>query len=377
VTPSFSNSLKGSGSFGGRLKALSLVDILEFLRDLNRVGLLSVTAEGTAVGLYLRAGNVVQAISSRETDRLTEALVSRGRITRAHYDEVMRRAAAGERIGKALVAACGLSPGELMEARAALAKQIALSLFEWSAGEFSFIEGEEPAERGIDVDLPITDLIVEGIRTVRTAALFAERLPSSDWVFAAVPQADRRMTVALEPQEEYVLRLVDGARTVGGIVEMSEFRDLETRRILFLLFSIGRLRMGGRLPADDDSQALDEEVEGIVGRYNSMFGRVHEYLMREVGPISEDLLDRSLRQLSETHGGLFRSATLGGDGTVDGAVLRENLRGIGNGRMRSALIDGLNELLYAELLVVRRALGPEHEGRILKTFRGVRQDSGA
>jgi hypothetical protein len=366
-----------TGSFGGRLKALSLVDILDFLRDLNRQGLLSVTAEGTAVGLYLRVGRLVQAVSSREADRLTEVLVRRRRITRGQYDEVMRRAAAGERIGKALVTACGLAPGELMEARLEQAKQIALSLFEWRVGEFAFIEGEEPGDRGIEVDLPITDLIVEGIRTVRTAALFAERMPSSDWVFAAIPESDRKVAVGLAPHEEYVLRLVDGARTVGEIVEMSEFRDLETRRVLFLLFSIGYLMMSAKQAVDGEDPALGEEIEGIVLRYNSMFGHVHEYLMKEVGPISEDLLGRSLRQMEESHSALFRSATLGGDGTVDGAVLRENLREIGTGRKRSALIDGLNELLYAELLVVRKTLGPEHEGRILKALRGARHGAGA
>ena len=39
---------------------------------------------------------------------------------------------------------------------------------------------------------------------------------------------------------------------------------------------------------------------------------------------------------------------------------------------REALIQGLNELLYAELLVLRKTLGSDHEGRVLRSFRDFR-----
>ena len=36
---------------------------------------------------------------------------------------------------------------------------------------------------------------------------------------------------------------------------------------------------------------------------------------------------------------------------------------------RPRLVDALNELLYAELLAVKRTLGAEHESAIIKAFR--------
>jgi hypothetical protein len=36
---------------------------------------------------------------------------------------------------------------------------------------------------------------------------------------------------------------------------------------------------------------------------------------------------------------------------------------------RPLLVDSLNELLYAELLAVKRTLGAEHESTIIKAFR--------
>ena len=356
-----------TGSFRGRLKALSIADILEFLRGLNRAGLLSVATESMAIGLYLGRQKVVHATSTRDADRLTEFLLRAGRIDQEAYDAVMRRAAAGQRIGKALVDTGALSPRDLMEARRALSRQIALSLFEWDSGEFVFFEGEEPHEEGMEVELPILDLIVEGVRSVRTLSLFGERMPSPDWVFAEIPPAARKVEAALEPQEEHVLRLVDGRRTVAAIAEASDFSDLETRRILFLLFSIGYLKMDAHAEADDEVSR--EEIGGIVQHYNALLGQVHHALMRDVGPIGEHLLAKALREMRGAHPVLFSRAALGGDGTLDGAVLSENLRGLSTDRRRDALVQGLNELLYSELLVLRRTLGPEQEGRILRSFR--------
>jgi hypothetical protein len=357
------------GSFRGRLKALSLADILEFLRGLNRPGLLSVSADGLAVGLYLRDGRVVHATSTRDADRLTEFLLRSGLITREAYEAAMRRAAAGERIGRALVDAGALTPRQLIEARRALARRVALSLFEWSTGEFVFLEGEEPHEAGMEIDLPILDLVVDGIRSVRQASLLTERMPSSEWVFEAIPEADRRTLPALEPQEEAVLRRVDGAKSVAAIAEACEFSDIETRRILFLLFTVGCLKMGTRAGPAEEIPA--DAIDGILEHYNALFGQVHRYLLREVGPIGEDLLSQSLRGLKGAHPILFSRAAFGGDGTLDGALLAENLRGLDAGRRREALVQGLNELLYSELLLLRRTLGPEHEGRILRAFRSA------
>ncbi len=359
----------GSGSFRGRLRALSVADILGFLRSLNRRGLLSFAAEGVAIGLYLRDGKVIHATSTRDADRLTEVLLRDGAITGAQLEVALRRAAGGERIGKALVASGAVTPRGLMEARLRQVRQIALSLFEWDSGEFVFMEGEAPPDEGLAVELPLLDLVARGIRSLRTPAILRERIPSPDWVFEPLPAADLQVTVALEPQENSVLRLVDGTRSVGVIAAAAEFPESETLRILFLLFSVGYTKMKAQPGADVEDQLEGEPIEAIVGRYNGMLGRVYQYMTREVGPISLHLLAKSLRAMKGDHPVLFSRSSLGGDGTIDAEVMQENLGGMSPARRREAVVQGLNELLYAELLVLRRTLGVEHEGRLLRTLR--------
>ena len=358
--------------FRGRLKALSFADILEFLRVLNRPGLLSLSVEGTTIGLYLRDGRIVHGASTRESDRLSDLLLRRGTITRDQCDQAMRRAAAGEKLGKALVDRGGLTPRALMEARLHQVQQMAVSLFEWEDGDFVFLESEAPQDEGVEVDLPIATVLVEGLRSVRNLALFRKRIPFDWWIFEAISEGERSPAVALEPQEIYVLRLVDGERAVGDVIRLSEFGEPETLRTLFLLLTVGRLKMKAR-PAPEVADAPSADgFAGIVQRYNGMFGMVYQYLMKEVGPISEHLLARSLRELEATYPVLFHRTTLGGDGTVDARLLQENVRSLADEPGRAALIQGLNELLYAELYVLRKTLGPQHEGRILRAFREAR-----
>ncbi len=352
-------------SFHGRLRALSLVDILEFLRVLNRPGLLSVTTGGAAVGLYLRDAALVGSTSTRPGDRLVDRLLGWGRITPEQHEALLLRVAGGEPMFKALQAASGLAPRELIEARARRAREIALETFEWNTGSFAFIEGEAPAEEAAGVSLPLLDLITDGIRRIANVALFGERIASPDWIFEALPEDDGRARSRLEPHEDYVRGLVDGVRTVGAIVRLSEFTEPETLRTLFLLQSTGWLVVKPGPAPEDDAEA---DLEGIIARYNGMFGRVHAVMMREVGPISEPLLEKALRSLQPAHPELFAAAALGGDGTIDPDLLHRSLRGPVAQR-RADLVQGLNELLYAELLVLRRTLGPEHETRLLREMR--------
>ena len=361
-------------SFRGALKPLSLADILDFLGGLRRPGLLSLSGPAVSVGLYLRDGRLVHAASSREADRLTSLLLAWGTITPEQHDETLRRVAEGTKVGRALLDGCGLTPRGLFEARVRQARRIALSAFEWGAGQFVFQEGEEPPDRSVEVDVPVAEVIAEAIRALQSAAYFEERLPSPEWVF--VPRPAERPRLPLEPHEEQVLRLVDGSRTLGQVVAESEYPAIETRRILFLLQALGYvlLRPAEAPGAEDNARAAD--LDAIAVRYNGLFGQIHDHLMREIGPIAEPLLERSLSGLEAAHGRLVSGAGPGGDGTLDGTILRQNFRRLGSGATRATLIEGLNEVLYAQLLVVRRVLGAEHEARLMKVVRRLRHEPG-
>jgi hypothetical protein len=357
-------------NFRGRLSALSIADLLEFLRSLNRSGLLTITADGISVGLSLRQGRVIHATSNRGADRLTDLLLRWGMIDPERCARTMDLVAAGQRIGKALVASGALTPRTLVEARRRQVHRIALSVFEWDRGEFSFVEGVEPDPEAILVELEIAQILVEGIRSVSAPHLFRERLSSPAWLYEPIGASDRAVDVALEPHERYVLDLVDGRRDVRSIMALSEFPEDETLRILFLLGCLGHIKRKIPVSSPRDA-AAGETVEEMLRCYNQMFEHVHGVLMNDVGPISQDLLERALREMRAQHPVLLRRARVGGDGTLDGDVLKEGLQELDAASRRQALVVALNELLYSELLILRQTLGSERENRALRSLRRI------
>jgi hypothetical protein len=137
------------------------------------------------------------------------------------------------------------------------------------------------------------------------------------------------------------------------------------RRIVFLLLTLGRVKPRPLGPAEDGG----EPSERIVRRFNRMFGRVFQSLTLELGPIAETLLAAVLRELEPQHAPLFAGARLGGDGTLDEGMLDRNLVGAGRRDRRRILVEGLSELLYRELLVLRQSLGSDHERRVLNLLK--------
>lgn len=351
-------------SLRGRLKALSIADLLVFLHGLGRAGRLVLARDGEETRLDLRGPYLVRAAASRGDFALEQVLLARGRITPEQHAAAVRQQddepEAGT--GRGLIAAGALTPRELIEARRDQARLIVQGLFEWEDGDYRFEEGHAVSGWSAPVDLPLLDLAAEGIRSVRRADLFRERLPSPDWAFEPIPGGHG---VPLQPHESHLLGLLDGTRTLEALASSGEYPADEVRRVLFLLLTLGRVRPRPMTPAEDGG----EPTATLLRRFNGMFGRVFQYLTLELGPISETLLSATLRELEPAHAPLFSAARLGGDGTLDEEVLDRNLLGLARRDRRRTLVAGLSELLYRELLVLRQSLGPDHERRVLNLLR--------
>jgi Domain of unknown function (DUF4388) len=357
------------GSFSGRLKALSISDVLEFLRVLNRCGTLSLRDGRRQVSLQVRDGKLVGAASRGEDGSLAGFLRREGQLTQEQYESVQEREKNGEKVGRILIEAGILGPKGVWEALRRQARAIVLGLFDWEQGEFDFTEGESVAGSGLELNLPILDLIAEGIRSVKDVRLFSQRMPSGPSVFEGIPASERKVSITLEPHEGYVLGLVDGRRSLSQLTAASEIGEAETLRVVFLLFSVGYLKM--RAFQAYPVEAPDSRAVPLIRRYNEMFAFLLRYLVKEVGPIGDAVMGRYFEDQRRAQPGLLAHNRLGRDGTLDEGILLRNLGRLGNGAGTENLVDGLNELLYAELLAVRRTLGASHEGRAVQGLRDL------
>ena len=356
------------GGFKGRLSELPLPDILQQLRALGVTGILTVVSGGARKAIYVKGGNVVFATSNLPNDRLGEILLREGKITVEEYDASIRAISKGKRQGKVLVEMGALSPKDLWDGVQFQAREIVYSVFQWDDGQFHFEESTLPDKERITLDLDINELVRAGIRRVDAAGPIAARYPEGALVVERVPLAGAEPH--LEPYERHVLNLVDGERSVLEISRESEIGDSETLKVLYALLSTQLIRVKGKkVRALDQDFVPEEPLLALLDSFNQMYGYVFRYMVREVGPIAENVLEKYLNGLRDGRASVFAGVKLQKDGSLDAAAVERNLHRLPEGERRGTLVDALNELLYAELLAVKRTLGAEHEANIVRALR--------
>jgi hypothetical protein len=354
------------GGFKGQLSQLPVPEILQHLRLERSTGILSVVSGGARKALYLKEGRVVFASSNLPNDRLGELLLREGKITVEEYETSIRAISKGKRQGKVLVEMGALSPKDLWEGVQFQVREIVYSVFQWDDGSFHFEESNLPDKERITVDLDILELVIAGIRRVDANGSVQQRFPEGDLVLERAPEAP----ASLEPYESHVLNLVDGERSVLEISRESEIGDNETLKVLYALACTGLLRAKGKkVYALDQDFVPEDTLHSVLTSFNQMYGFVFRYMVREVGPIAENVLEKYLSGLRDGRKEIFGGVKLQKDGTLDAAVLERNLNRFPEDQRRGMAVDGLNELLYAELLAVKRTLGPEHEAAIIRAFK--------
>ncbi len=355
------------GGLRGRLSDVGLPSVLSLIQESGRTGVLSLVNAGVRKSVYFLDGKLVFAGSSLTQDRLGEVLLRGGKISADEYLKLSQRIRGGQRLGKALVESGVLSPKDLWWAIEQQVKEIVWSIFNWEDGYFQFEDDELPRREKITFELDVEKLVVEGIRRSEGTGAIREHFISADCVVERTPKAP---PVDLEPHEKHVLAIADGKRTVAEICQESEIGEMETRKVLHTFLAITALRSRGPRQAPLAQKLEDrEDYRSVVELYNEMYRRLFRHMSGEVGPIAEIILEKYLKELKERPGSLFDRVRLRQDGSLDPGQIEANLQRIAEDKRRDQLVSALNELLYSELLAVKRTLGASHETHLIQLFR--------
>ena len=362
-----------TGNFKGRLEALGLPEIMEYLRIARRTGLLVLKQGDFEKALHFAEGNVVFAQSNAPEDRLGDILLTLGKISRAQYDESAKRLTEGKRQGRILVEIQAITPKELWEAVRQQIKLIVYSLFDWTEGQFRFFDGATPGRESITVDVSIAELVIEGLRRTRRNEIFRDKIPNDLVVFERTVPKDRPRGLNFEEYEKYIYKKVDGVSPVRDIIAASDVGELETLRILYIFFTLGFLKVKGQLRPLGPPPEEREKLLNLAQEYNEMYSFLYRYLLREVGPITENLTTIYLDEVRKTHGDIFHALGFDSEGRLGADPLIGYALEAG-ARAEARLVEALNELLYSLILAVRKTLGSEHEQRVMRVLRDIRGD---
>jgi hypothetical protein len=125
-------------------------------------------------------------------------------------------------------------------------------------------------------------------------------------------------------------------------------------------------------PADLPAGETSAEIRATVRIYNDLYASVYAHLIKEVGPIADQYLERHLKEVRDQHAAVLgRMAAGRGAGLSEDTVIR-NMNLVKDQNRRDRLVGALHDYLRAMVLAVRRILGAEHEAFVLRRLQEQR-----
>ena len=226
----------------GDLSEMQPSDLLNFLHQGRRTGVLLTRSDGTERGIVLIDGNVAWACSTSAGERLGELLARMGLVDKARVEAALReQQEPGEkkRIGQALIDLGVLSADAVRHGLRHQVVEIFLGLLVARSGSFVFLRGLDRDKLPTQLSLDTQGMLLDGLRRLDEMELYRTRVPGAD----AKPRATGKAPAgALEDDDQRrVLALVDGARSVGDLATLTALGDFDTTRAVYKLVVAGFL----------------------------------------------------------------------------------------------------------------------------------------
>jgi hypothetical protein len=347
----------------GEIGDTNVAELLRSLLSSGETGILTVRGEEVTKSVYIRAGRVLYAGSTNVDERLGESLLLRGKITARQYVEASKMIRPGLRLGAILVEMGALEPEELIPAVEHQVKEILMDLFTWTHGTYDLVIKSLDPDALVTLNISTENLILEGIRRVRGWSQIMRGLGDIGAVLARAGGADYKLE--LSPEEQEVLAQVNGRTTVEQICDVSYLSHFETCRILWGLLVLGVVVRRAQKDTGAEEGAREKEreldLEGIVEKFNQMFGRIFTFLQGRLGREVDAFMDTVLDDVSRQYGSLFAGVDLKQYGRADFEQMLANVADLPPEQRKSLMVAGLNELVFVIQLSVRKRFGREEE----------------
>ncbi|HET6514097.1 MAG TPA: DUF4388 domain-containing protein [Thermodesulfovibrionales bacterium] len=224
----------------GSLRHYLLPDIFIGLQRSLKTGIFDLKSGNIEKKIYIKNGDLIFATSNLEEDRLGDILLREGKITRSQFDrsaELIRQT--GKRQGSILVELGAISPQELWSTVKQQVADIILSLFEFSEGDFIFLEGNLPTDEVIILKLSAGNLIYRGIKRSKSLVQAKDYLAlgSESVISFSGNPLDLFQDISLDDEDKRILSFVDGKRTSGEIIQLAGLDKATGQRSVAALLS--------------------------------------------------------------------------------------------------------------------------------------------
>jgi hypothetical protein len=218
----------------GDASGFPLSDLIAFLSQSRWSGLIRVRTPGTERSLTLREGEVRGASSDDPADRLGEVLIRLGYVERAKIEQVLREQPPSK-VGRALVERGYLQAHDLFKCVTHQVSEIFHAIVLCREGSFFLIDQPVDDKSSHTIQLSTQNLLMDSIRKIDELAHFRKRIPHGRLYVGKKRASDGK----LEADEDRVLTLLDGRRTILELGFQAKLSEFDITKVVFRLLEGG------------------------------------------------------------------------------------------------------------------------------------------
>ncbi len=310
----------------GDASGFPLSDLIAFLSQSRWTGTLRLHAPGGERSVILKDGEVHGATSEDPADRLSEVLVRLGHAARGDVDDALQDNPPS-RVGRALVDRGLLQPHDLWACVTHQVSEIFHAIVLARECAFTLVDQEPDERTGPTVQLSTQSLLMDAIRKIDELQHFRQRIPHGRVYATKRRPSDGK----LHPDEDRLLALATGQRTVFELAQAAKLSEFDATKILFRLLeggyaSVSELKHGEvAAPAKGRTASRGAEAEPAL-RVVATFEEIFSEVLRDVASQgrARDFLaaaNAALESHSLSDSPVLRDLRLGGDGRFDSRKL--------------------------------------------------------
>src|SRR4030042_525972 len=234
----------------GDLKSLNLSSVLQLVGQENLSGVLRLKKKGVIADVGLHDGLVTGAFYERgeKSERLEAYLVKSGIIGKNVFELVQEIHNETKRpIMNIIIEDHYLSVEEVERIIMFKIQEVFDELFTWEEGDFKFEQGSVIYPKStIKIRMNTSSLILEAARRYDEWPRIKKIITSGDIVYKKVDRPELKLKPAED--EERILTLLDGRRSVDELIEISGLGRFRTYSCLYHLISSGQIEIAYAKP---------------------------------------------------------------------------------------------------------------------------------
>ncbi len=290
----------------------TLCDVVSLVAQASWRGELIVMSGATTRNVYFDGGQVVNAHSTADGERLGEVLYRYGVLTQEQVEQTAKAVTTELRFGETAVKLGFLTREKLFQLMARQTEEVVYAVLLVSDGMFYVLDNYDESKLASRLNLSVSSLLMEGVRRMDETRYFRERIPSDQHVPARVPTRPGPAEDALK----VVYDAIDGNRSIAEICRAVGQGEFEVTQALFQMLQAGSISVNAPRPTGKVA---------VVARFNQAMslllaqvdqaGRGHE--------IREQL--SSFATGAGVYDVLFQGAGPAEDGTVNPDRITENV----------------------------------------------------